>query len=330
MTWKLEIHHLDVGQGDSTLILVKELVNNQVLIRKSVLIDGGPSSEGPTVAQYVQNTCGMKLDIIILSHNHNDHYGGLLNLRDYYQQAYQQADKYTPSEVTTKKKGFRGFQKCDVDRELLGLGPSITMTCIASNKVHNNANWGSLAFLIQFGNFRYYTGGDLEGPHENEVIRDQRPVHALNQRPVHAFKAGHHGSKLSAQGAFLDNTQPTVAIISAGFYDEDAGIGNAKCRQYDHPSKDILQRLNNHLYFQTCYLTSCSLISPGIIEPNPQAVQTGRFRVAGFADENPANFRPGNIVLTIEENQAASNPVEFHVTYYEASSGRDITIPHQA
>lgn len=305
MTWRLEIHHIDVSQGDSTLILVK----SDQQIAKSVLIDGGPSNYGLYVADYVSQRCSSKdLDIMVLSHDHADHKDGLNSLFSQNTCRCQDADRYAPRAL---KIGGYQFKACNVSQELLQLSPpGITMTCIAANSNNRNENLNSLAFLVKFSNFRYYTGGDLEGSVEDQVAQSlKKELH-----PVHAFKAGHHGSRVSASKDFLSVLKPTAAIISCGYDDSK----RRDWWKYGHPSQEIIDRLQENTEIQNYYLTSCSLKSSNI-NPNPTEPQTEKARVSGYADpEKPQTFEPGNIILTIDLKQAGPSDPRFSVTYTDA------------
>jgi hypothetical protein len=82
MAWQLEIHHIDVGQGDATLIVVREVapfLEDAAPIIRSVLIDGGKLNKGADVHQYLNTTVNLNnLDIMIATH-----YDGRSIIMDY-------------------------------------------------------------------------------------------------------------------------------------------------------------------------------------------------------------------------------------------------------
>ena len=83
MAWTLEIHHIDVAQGDSTLVVAREvapLIGAQPIVR-SCLIDGGRGNQANTVHAYVANILGNNpLSAIVATHLDGDHVNGIINL----------------------------------------------------------------------------------------------------------------------------------------------------------------------------------------------------------------------------------------------------------
>src|SRR5690349_13831078 len=69
---QLRVSFLDVGQGDSALV--------QVPGGKSVLIDGGPSGAGPKVIDAIRAAGVQRIDLLLGSHPHEDHIGGLMDV----------------------------------------------------------------------------------------------------------------------------------------------------------------------------------------------------------------------------------------------------------
>ena len=66
MPWTLEIHHIDVGQGDATLIVARRIGGGLPPIVRSVLIDGGEAIKGPDVHAYITGTAGLaNLDVMV-------------------------------------------------------------------------------------------------------------------------------------------------------------------------------------------------------------------------------------------------------------------------
>lgn len=85
MAWNLQIHHIDVGQGDSTLIVAREippLLGVAPLVR-SVLIDGGLAGQAGTVHNYITGAAGANLaalNVLVVTHYDQDHFNGVSQL----------------------------------------------------------------------------------------------------------------------------------------------------------------------------------------------------------------------------------------------------------
>lgn len=123
-----------------------------------------------------------------------------------------------------------------------------------------NPNSKSLAFLLEFNNFKYYIGGDLESPQEDILCEYLNPQDSLSGR-IQAVKLSHHGSKNSSSTKFLERLRPKATFISCGLFNK-----------YPHPSPELIKRLNSCAYgyssavfdeieympdakLETCYLT---------------------------------------------------------------------------
>ncbi len=78
MAWSLYIHQIDVGQGDSSLIVAHDSRLGGTF--KTMLIDGGLGVNGQVINQYMNNTGVNNLDYIVLTHYDQDHYDGIGNL----------------------------------------------------------------------------------------------------------------------------------------------------------------------------------------------------------------------------------------------------------
>ena len=126
-----------------------------------------------------------------------------------------------------------------------------SMQCIAVNKYVRTAggmggpysqgvlaldprNEQSLAFLLTFGNFKYYLGGDIETTQENEI---QLYLNATNDAAgrVVAFKASHHGANTATSRMFVDRLRPQAVLISCG-----------TCNQYSHPAQETMNVIDGY------------------------------------------------------------------------------------
>lgn len=195
-------------------------------------------------------------------------------------------------------------------------------------------NQGCLGFVIEFGNFRYYCGGDLEETEENELVGTNG---YLNGKRVHAMKLSHHGSEFSSSETFLSGVRPAVVFISNG-------INNS----YGHPPKATLDRLtdawssgpNTIVNF---FLSGCWYNRTKVKGAFPNKVKAlnkgnspvasypkGRIAVAGDVNSTGSGnniqtdaIGSGSVVLSITQANANASPLRFNVKYRDITKGDD-------
>ena len=274
---KLEIHHINVGAGDSTLIIVRkddalqkklahlpnvsgnryEWLQQAVeagvplggTVEKSVLIDAGNGAkQAAKVEKYMQRMGVVRPDWFLASHYHQDHVGGATSLIDGAWQCYDRGaphaahNKAAAKAYKKKAKNRTTPQAAPAPTELLldarADGIQITMTCVAvnattlsGNKIDyaTDENDYGLAWVLTYGEFRYFTGGDLGGidsaacayvPIETPVAEDlqKRDVSQGNFFNGHVCtcKLNHHASHYSTNARFLSILKPTTTVISCG------------------------------------------------------------------------------------------------------------------
>ena len=219
---KLFVSFFDVGQGDASFIRTSK--------GKIFLIDGGPDNLvlyrlGEQMAFYER-----KIEAIIISHWHDDHIIGLLEVLRRYQVRYLilatnlESSPFTPLvlEAAAKNKikiiNISSSLKLNLDNqcELFFLNP-------LSLEVKENSN-NSLLTKLNCLNFRVLFSGDNEKEVENALLQSSFDLSA------DIFKASHHGSKTSNQEEFLKIVNPKIMIISAG-------INN----RFNHPALETLK-----------------------------------------------------------------------------------------
>lgn len=208
-----------------------------------------------------------------------------------------------------------------------------TLTCVAVNQYvlqpgggtqrltssalagDHEKNAKSLAFLLQFGNFKYYVGGDIEARQEdgsdwngatytvNTSDRGKSLMNSLGQ--VHAFKTSHHGSKFSSSPAFINRLQAKAAFISCGTNN-----------QYGHPDQQVVTALQASPSLKKYFLTGEAVMGTTVLTPKAE--------VAGAATLPP---HAGDIWLRITQAQSTAAPTpaaptpKFRVSYWQPSAG---------
>ncbi|MCI6465198.1 MULTISPECIES: ComEC/Rec2 family competence protein [Faecalicatena] len=218
----LEVHFLDVGQGDATLILSDG---------HAMLIDAGNNSKGTAVQSYLQNKGVKKLDYVIGTHPDADHIGGLdvviykfdcgkVFLPDF------SKDTKTYDEVvdTLKEKNYKAIHPKAGERYQLG-DASFTITAPNGSK-YDSANDYSIAVRLEHGKNHFLFVGDAEEESEQEML------HSGQKLDADVYKVSHHGSRTGTSEEFLDAVSPKYAVISCG---ED--------NSYGHPHAEVMNLL---------------------------------------------------------------------------------------
>jgi len=226
----LTVAFLDVGQGDCIFL--------QSPSGKTMLIDGGPESAYETVSAYLdaQNVVG--LDVVVASHLHADHIGGLIQIVDVYpigsfyyppfdaesETYYELLDALNESEaaVCSPLASANSFIDWDDEVTVRILSPYDT--------VYSDFNDTSYILNVTYGDTSVLLTGDAT------ALAEKLALKALPDSYFRAdvLKVGHHGSSAATSPEFLSAVDPSIAVISCGI-DND----------YGHPHKELLERLES-------------------------------------------------------------------------------------
>lgn len=217
----LEIHYIDVGQGDATLI---------VCDGEAMLVDAGNNSKGTAIQLYLEKQGITSLKYVIGTHPDADHIGGLdvvitkfdcqtVFLTD------EEKDTATYRDVLSAMK-YKGYEKTipQAGAEYALGDASFTITAPVEKAADSNDN--SIAFVLRHGKNSFYFEGDAGEEEETSILKTGRDVSA------DMYKIGHHGSKTSTSEEMLEAVNPSYAVISVG-------EGN----RYGHPHAEVLNRL---------------------------------------------------------------------------------------
>ncbi len=218
---QLKAHFIDVGQGDAILIQTPE---------QNILIDGG--DRGTTVVNYLRNQGVNSLDLVIGTHPHADHIGGLINVME----AMPVKEVIDPAIVHTTKT-FEDYLTI-IDKKNIkftegragmtrNLGGGTKMQILhPSSPSSSSLNDASIVVQITFGKVSFMLTGDAEQASERQILGKGYDLNST------ILKVGHHGSRTSTTESFLKAVNPKVAVIMAG-----------RNNQYGHPHDETLARL---------------------------------------------------------------------------------------
>lgn len=285
----LRIFHIDVDQGDSTLFVSPS--------GRSLLVDTGNTGQGPRIRAAMARAGVTQIDHLVTTHYHSDHYGAadelitdspattVVNVHDRGDKAFLPASK-TSGDRYTEYDNALGHRAHHLMRgETIALDSSMVVTCISSGSVvlgeapiqHGpDENDMSISLLIQFGDFRYFVGGDI---HEHT---EQKIANLDLVTEVDVYQANHHGSHTSSSLDFMTDLTPTLIVISNGNHGG-----------HEHPRQVTLNTYAG-------------------LTPAPTVLQTNKYTKGGdggtVADEFIADLDTtgddGEIVLTVQPDGA--------------------------
>lgn len=222
---QLTVSFIDVGQGDSILI--------QTPLGQCMLIDGGERGQGEKLLEYLGKQGIDKIDIIVGTHPHSDHIGGLIAVLENFR-----VDKVYLPKVTHTSSTFRDLLTVIKSQGLkvntARAGAAIPLEGVDSvfiapvRETYESLNDYSAVVKLVYGNNSFIFCGDAEEESEQDMLSSSR-----GDLKCQVLKVGHHGSSTSTSDPFLNAARPQYAVIMCGT-DND----------YGHPHKETIEKLN--------------------------------------------------------------------------------------
>lgn len=223
----LVVHFIDVGQADCALLECGG---------EYMLIDGGNTADGGDVRRYLDFLGVDKLELVVGTHPHEDHIGGLPTVLHYFD-----AETIWTSEITYTNYTVRSFLNAAEAKDIPVVQPQLGDTFLLGNAEvtmlgpvrtdYEDVNDLSLVLMVEFEDTRFLFTGDMEQLAEGHMLD-----HWGEDFDWHAdvLKVGHHGSYSSSGYRLLREVMPTWGIISCGYQNE-----------YGHPHDAPLSRLRD-------------------------------------------------------------------------------------
>ncbi|MFP2931374.1 ComEC/Rec2 family competence protein [Pyxidicoccus sp. 3LG] len=234
----LTVYFFDVGQGDAALIVSPT--------GKTVLIDGGPPEARERLTRRLRDLVKEPLDLVILTHPHLDHLGGLTQaLRAVGAKRFMDPGFDHPSDAYRELLEFVGSSvgqvmtpepnpKAPETLLTVGLGEGVSLTVLWPrmpqepflDDTRSDPNSNSVVAKLTYGKTAILFTGDAEPDTEAALLQKRIDFTST------VLKVAHHGGKHSSTAAFLAAVKPKAAVISCG-------AGN----DYGHPTEEALERL---------------------------------------------------------------------------------------
>jgi len=298
---ELAVHYIDVGQAESIFIDYGDY---------DILIDGGNNSDGQLVVDYLNNLGTDDIEIMVATHVHEDHVGGLDEVLKAFEvetiidsgesHTTKTYEDYINAVIKEKEQGANVLEDDDMS---FNLGNDVVFKVIELGDGYEETNNNSVVTMLDYNDIEFLFTGDLESDVENSNLDKFEDIDIL--------KVAHHGSKTSSSFEFLSKVKPEVAVISAGLNND-----------FGHPHLETLVRLGN--FTQNIYGTwnsgSIVITTNGInYEVNTDdLIPTGEQTATHGDDDGETIGNNGsNVVIT-------NIDLEQEVVYIKNLSNKDI------
>lgn len=220
----LQVHVLNVGQGDAILITTPE--------QNHILVDGGPGREVLVELGEVLPHLFNQIDLLVLTHPHLDHMEGLIPVLQRFdvKAVLMSAPNYHSEIYSAFLKELEGrevyFAEDALDLKLGSVRLDILYPFESfTGKSLSNVNNVSPVIRLEYKDFKLLLTGDAEQEVEAALLAAGVALEA------EVLKAGHHGSRTSSTLPFLEAVDPELLLISSG-------EGNS----FGHPHTETLEK----------------------------------------------------------------------------------------
>lgn len=241
----MQVHFIDVGNADSTLIVQGD---------EAILIDAGTKSRGDDVVEYIKSLGIKKLKAFILTHPHDDHMGGssyvldnveidvvygpdIFDIKELYTKGWYKSMVASVENIDAKRNEGKpedewtsvwNFPRTPGDNDFVTLkvGQAVVQFIAPNSDEYSDMNDYSVVSRVTFGTVDVLIMGDATKLSEKEILNAGWTVDA------EVYRIGHHGSVTSTGKEFIDAVNPEYVVISCG-------LGN----KHKHPDEEVVSML---------------------------------------------------------------------------------------
>lgn len=223
---RLEVHFIDVGQGDCILVKCGG---------EAMLIDSGENGNEHRVMNYLQTHGVERLSYAVATHPHTDHIGAMPEIIDEYEIANfimpRVSESMTPTNSTyeaflTSLEGSSARIIAAKPGNTYSLGTASFRIIAPISSEAESLNDISVVIRLDYGENSFLFTGDAGAVEEGDILAGGEDI------DCDILKVGHHGSSTSSKQKFLNAVTPEAAVIMCG-------RGNS----YGHPHKKTIERI---------------------------------------------------------------------------------------
>lgn len=220
----LEVHFIDVGQGDCELIMLPDGSN--------ILIDAGTYEAVNDIMGHLEDNSVAHINLAVFTHPHTDHIGSAATvLRK------TKVDRVLMSDTEATSVSYEKMLDEIIEKNIPVTEPKpgqsfsfgdAVLTVLGPNDDYKDVNETSTVIKLTYGDVSFLFTGDAGITSEKDILKNGYDL------KCDVLKLGHHGSSKSTGSKFLDAVDPALAIASCG-----------KDNSYGHPHREIVDMLGN-------------------------------------------------------------------------------------
>lgn len=238
------VHYIDIGQGDATLLRSPD--------GDYMLVDCGPTKNGDYLVKYLNDMGVERLEYILITHPHEDHYGGFSRVMESFEVEglilhKDNADTYPYDKFADIAESYDTELLYVCEGSVIAFDDCAEFEIIGPEYVdEEDANESSLCFRVVYEDTAFMFTGDAEKGTEKYLLSTGKPLEA------DVFQAGHHGSSTSNTSELLQAVNPYYVVVSC-----------EENNSYGHPHKKVVQRfeelgitmLETYKYGSICFVS---------------------------------------------------------------------------